>query len=439
MDSIKDGYVDLHVHSIYSDGSETIEELIREAGKAGISVLAITDHNTLSLEQPVKKNSVFVIPGCEFSAEAVIPKTRQRAEVHIIGLFPFGVSRGSFSELFSCVTEEQRLLYIKAVIAGLNRRGFAITVREVRGMNMKTSAKAPLYRQDIARVLVEKGYFRNTDEALDCEIGNHSPHYINPCNYYHYPRIEEVVRKIRDADGVPVLCHPMSYPGLDREMIEQLAADFKRLAGDVAAIEVCYRPYGKTSEKTRFLEMLRKKYNLLPSAAGDRHRPDQPFCTIRGTDLYDDLVNALKDSMEKKTEALPDGTSLERIIAYRCRWCGKIFRTSGRHVCKFDPVLRNCLSCRHCRGVRFIAENGQNLDEFEAENGEYFYEKWLQCDLGCDPFGEIRSLPKLSARGWRADCGRHESMDNYAGKASYYEKIMRLSMESSYQHMEEVQ
>ena len=164
MDSIKDGYVDLHVHSIYSDGSETIEELIREAGKAGISVLAITDHNTLSLEQAVKKNSVLVIPGCEFSAEAVIPKTRQCAEVHIIGLFPFGVSRGSFSELFSCVTEEQRLLYIKAVIAGLNRRGFAITVREVREMNMKTSAKAPLYRQAIARVLVEKGYFRKRED-----------------------------------------------------------------------------------------------------------------------------------------------------------------------------------------------------------------------------------------------------------------------------------
>ena len=76
---------DLHVHSVFSDGTDTPKEIVKKAKKLNIKAVALTDHNTTSglyeFEKAGKELGVEIIPGVEFSADYI------DREVHIVALF----------------------------------------------------------------------------------------------------------------------------------------------------------------------------------------------------------------------------------------------------------------------------------------------------------------------------------------------------------------
>ena len=292
--------IDMHTHSTNSDGEQTPEEVIRCAKKAGLSAIAITDHNVFTYTKPFADGGMQVIPGIEFSAEYYVPSWNDTTEIHVVGLFPNGVNPLEFDEIFAEI-DVGKEAYIHAILADLATRDIHITMDEV--IAAKGKGKH-LGRHDIAKVLIQKGIEKDIEAAFDHQIGNFSPYYIPSTRYIHYAALKDIIHQVIESDGIPILAHPYGYSMNERE-IEQLIEEFSWLArqecsdrlGSVevmpAGMEVYYERYLADPERMRFLKDMQQRYGLLASAGGDRHRDGQPFCTGGGIKLLEAMITSI--------------------------------------------------------------------------------------------------------------------------------------------------
>lgn len=257
--------MDLHIHTTCSDGELTAEQIIKGAKSAGLSAIALTDHNCFAVQTPIREENFEVIPGAEFST-IYAPKQREKKEVHVVGLF----FNGAGDEIVKISEKIDKFAYEKVIIEKLNSLGIEITLEEVLKKNMLSSQ---CNRYPIADVLVDKGYASDRDNAMDLWVGNYSPHYINPGEHVAYMSMQDCVEMIGKT-GLPVLAHPFHYH-YTKEQIEDLFRYYRSLSAGPLAVEVYYRNYNE--EQTRFLEQLADKYHLLRSGGSDRHKSSQGF------------------------------------------------------------------------------------------------------------------------------------------------------------------
>lgn len=293
--------IDLHVHSANSDGEQSPEEVINCAKEAGLSAIAITDHNVFTYTEPFVSEGVKVIPGIEFSAEYYVPAWEETTEIHVVGIFPDGVRASDFEEIFSEI-DDGKEAYIHAILDDLATRSIHITMDEV--IAVKSKGKH-IGRHDIARVLIQKGIEKDIEAAFDHQIGNFSPYYIPSTRYIHYASLKEIIHQVIESGGIPILAHPYGY-SMNEEEIELLIEEFSWLVrqecfgrfgntGTIpAGIEVYYEKYLTDPERMRFLKYMQKQYGLLASAGGDRHREGQTFCTGGNYGLLEQIVDVLR-------------------------------------------------------------------------------------------------------------------------------------------------
>lgn len=109
--------------------------------------------------------------------------------------------------------------------------------------------------------------------------------------------------------------------------------------------------------------------------------------------------------------------NMQKVIRYKCKWCGKEFKTPDRHLCRWDPGCRNCLSCKH-RG-KYVG--GEPVC---AETGEYTPNSF-ECNAGLDGTGwndfpvAASAHPQYSAKGDEIRCPDHELIEGYEGKSTF--------------------
>lgn len=275
-------YIDLHLHTKFSDGERSLEETIGDAEKAGLSTIAITDHNCFAIDSPIRIRGMEVIPGAEFSTTYHYGDGK-KAEIHIVGLFFNGVD----PELNSAFNQINRYAYVEAIIEKLNSLGIPVTMEELRERNRDSRQFG---RYQIADILVEKGFASDRPNAMDRWIGNFSPYYMNSLDFINYIGTEDCIRRISSHQGLPVLAHPFHYK-FSKDEIEELVRRCRAATDEPLAIEVYYGKY--TSEQMDYLKGLADKYHLLASAGSDRHRMDQVF--VKGNySLLDDMRAAMK-------------------------------------------------------------------------------------------------------------------------------------------------
>ncbi|HCX72560.1 MAG TPA: phosphoesterase, partial [Candidatus Cloacimonas sp.] len=215
-------FIDLHTHTTASDGSYSPSSLLQAAVDAQITLLSITDHDTLDAYNQIEKipNELRLIPGLEISAE--YPKT-----LHILG---YGVD-SNYQPLQKKLTQLQEFREKRnyKMVGNLQKHGFAISWDEL----VKVAGSDLVGRPHFAQLLLQKGYVQNKQEAFDKYLKKGAPFYLDK------KRMEpaEAIQLIRAAGGFAALAHPCQT-GLQAQELESLVHDlaYEGLQG----IEVYY-------------------------------------------------------------------------------------------------------------------------------------------------------------------------------------------------------
>jgi 3',5'-nucleoside bisphosphate phosphatase len=196
--------IDLHAHSTASDGTDTPAGLVAAAAKAGLDVVAITDHDTTAGWAPAAEAlppGLTLVPGAELSTVSADPRTGRRVSVHLLAYL--------FDPLSDALVTEQRRLRaerrtrLRAMAERMADDGLPIDADEVMGA---LPADAPAGRPHLAQALVRAGTVVDVNQAFAEYLGNGRGYYL--------PRedtpVETAIDMIADAGGVTVIAHPFA-------------------------------------------------------------------------------------------------------------------------------------------------------------------------------------------------------------------------------------
>ena len=243
---------DMHVHTTFSDGRLTPEEIVAAAKAAGLTYLAITDHDTVDGIRHLYEAGLYplktlrLIPGIEFSCEV------DGHDVHILG-YDFDIYN---QELIDKVTElsESRWTRFAQMTDKLQALGYDITETDVLAI---AGTSRSIGRAHVARALGKKGIVPTVHEAFTELLEHGRPAYIP-----HFRLLpEEAVALIRRAGGVPVLAHPKLVR--DDELVERL------LTLDFGGIEVYY-PQHDAADTARY-KALAERHGMRLTGGSDFH------------------------------------------------------------------------------------------------------------------------------------------------------------------------
>jgi hypothetical protein len=241
--------LELHCHTTCSDGTLTPCELVHAAVRAGVSALAITDHDTLSgwdeAISTAQPYNLEIIPGVELST------VHNERSLHILGFYP------DTNKLSGPLADrlEGRKRRAAQMIANLEALGYPISLPEL-GEGIATS------RPHLARALVAAGHVQSTEEAFDRLLGDDGPAYV----HYEKFSISDGVALLRNCGAVTVWAHPYLFRGGKVEDVLKELVD----AG-LMGIEV-YHP-SHTPKQRKHLEALCAQYGLLMTGGSDYHGP----------------------------------------------------------------------------------------------------------------------------------------------------------------------
>lgn len=251
--------IDMHVHSSASDGTFSPSGLLTEAKKAGLSAMALTDHDTMDgiseAADAARKLDIELVAGVELSTEY------QSCEVHVLGYY---VSP-DYPQLKAMLEEfrEFRATRNVRMVERLQEEGFSITMEQLTGK----FPDSVLTRAHMARFLCETGQIADTRTAFAQYLGE------NCCCYIDRPKISpvEAVTLIRNAGGLAVLAHPVLYQ-LSEESLRQMIAEMKD-AG-MCGLEAVYSE--NTADDEIRMRRLAEEYGLLITGGSDFHGKNKP-------------------------------------------------------------------------------------------------------------------------------------------------------------------
>lgn len=261
--------IDLHVHSTESDGTLTPVEVVSQAAAAGLSAIALTDHDTTSgvakAKEAAESSGIELIPGIELSTQYVLPGSTDGKEVHIVGLFidPANPSLLEKTKEFRECRDSRN----EKMVAALQAEGFSITMEELLAANPDSVST----RAHIARFLYETGQIKSVQKAFEKYIGDGCKCYVG--RFKVTPM--EAVELIHTAGGVAILAHPLLYH-LKPAALQRLIDDLKPAGLD--GIEALYSTY--TAADEQYVKKLAGKNDLLISGGSDFHGANKPSIRI---------------------------------------------------------------------------------------------------------------------------------------------------------------
>ncbi len=257
--------IDLHTHSTASDGTLTPAELARAAKDAGLSVIAITDHDTVSGAEEFlsecERVGITGIAGVEISAKF-------RTEMHILGLF-VDYTDAEFIEKLA-VLKNARSIRNREMIKRLHEAGFDVSEEDI--LALKDGATLDnTGRAHIASILRDKGYVTSVQEAFDKYLSRGCPFYVPRVTY---PPAESIAM-IKKAGGIAVLAHPI-FITREREELRALLADLQ--AAGLDGVETYYSEYDE--EFTQMCSELADEVGLLKTGGSDFHGANKPHIAL---------------------------------------------------------------------------------------------------------------------------------------------------------------
>jgi len=252
--------IDLHSHSVVSDGLLTPAELVAYAASKGVRVLALTDHDDVAglaeAETAAAQHGLTLIAGVEISV------TWRRRTLHIVGLRIDPQSPSLVQGLAQI--RAGRHIRAQGMAASLDKAGISGSLEGAYAY----AQQGIISRTHFAQYLVAQGHAPDTRSVFKKYLVKGKPGYFE----YSWADLEEAVKWILESGGVPVLAHPGRYD-LGRTNMLLLLEEFRALGG--VAIEVVTGSH--TTEQYREFARLAHQFSLKASTGSDYHGPGHSY------------------------------------------------------------------------------------------------------------------------------------------------------------------
>ena len=272
------GYpIDLHTHSIRSDGALAPADLVRRAAARGVRIQALSDHDTLAgiaeARAEGERLGVRIIPATELNTES------EWGDVHVLAYF-VDPDDAAFEAKMKWL-RENRGRRVELMVEKLNELGYTISLQRVQQIAQGGS----LGRPHVAQALFEAGHVPTYDAAFDTLIAKDSPAYVSRVGLAPL----EAVRLVREHGGVPSLAHPGTALRLE-ELLPRL------VDAGLAGIE-CY--YGShTAAWTAFCLRLAARHALIATGGSDFHGRGDHGADLGGVFVPPENIVALESQRQ---------------------------------------------------------------------------------------------------------------------------------------------
>lgn len=267
--------VDLHIHTIYSDGILTVEEVMENAYNKGLKALSITDHDCtdaypvafqLGLEMGIE-----VISGVELSSEI------DGTDIHVLGYFVDPDNTAFSKKLLEM--KEARYVRAQKMVDNLNKQGIDLRFETVLGI----AGVGAIGRPHIAAAMLREELVYSFREAFDRYIGYGLPAYVEKLKMHP----KEVFDLIKGAGGIPVLAHPG---------VTQVDVRIPSFVNDgLMGIEVYHTEHPASAE--RYYMRIAKKHKLAVSGGSDFHNSNHNKSEIGYPPVPYHAINSMKEKL----------------------------------------------------------------------------------------------------------------------------------------------
>jgi predicted metal-dependent phosphoesterase TrpH len=267
--------VDLHIHTSFSDGTHSVQEIIEFASQKKLKAISITDHDCLDaypfVQQQASHMGMEVIPGLELSSEM------DGVDIHILGYYVDIYN----SPLVQKLKELKQARYVRAekIIQNLNRQGIDLRFETV----LNIAGTAAIGRPHIAAALLKEELVYSFREAFEKYIGYDSPAYVKKLSI----KPHDMFQLIRQAGGIPILAHPGVSHIDDR--IPQFIKE------GLLGIEVFHSEHAPEQERS-YLHYC-KKNNLAFTGGSDFHNDHQNKSDVGHPKVPYSAVESLKNKL----------------------------------------------------------------------------------------------------------------------------------------------
>ncbi len=285
-DSPAPRFVDLHCHSTASDGTLPPREVVLLAKAAGLSALALTDHDTVAgvpeAAAAAAELGVDFLPGIEISASYPRPGT-----MHLLGygIDPASPDLRDFTDQLQSARHERNL----KIVDLLRSKGVAITFDEVK----QAAGEGVIGRPHFAKILIDKGYCKTNAACFNKYLGQGGSAYVNKEQFTPF----QAIALIHAAGGLVSLAHPKQ---LQKQNDAQLVGEIKDLAdAGLDALEVIHSDHRESF--VDHLSDVADRFGLLKTGGSDFHGSNKAHISLGKAGLrrvprefYDKVVERLR-------------------------------------------------------------------------------------------------------------------------------------------------
>ena len=272
--------IDLHLHTYYSDGTFTPEQVAKAAEEMKLAAISLTDHDTIEgcdrLAKACDERNIEFIPGTELSVDI------EGNEMHLLGYFLDTQNERLITETTNY--QQNRTIRVHGLVDQLNELGIELDADDVFDL---AKCKAP-GRPHVARALVKHGFCGSVDEAFSRFLRRGATAWVPKTNVDY----REGIELIHQAGGLAVMAHP----GLNK--IDHLIPDLVK--ADLDGLECWHTRHPKSTAK-RYREMA-ERYGLIITGGSDCHGAGRGHPLIGTVRVPYEILEKMKSRLPAPTD-----------------------------------------------------------------------------------------------------------------------------------------
>ncbi len=293
--------IDLHIHTNFSDGTDSPNEIVEKSKAIGLNAISITDHETMKGFSKITKDNLEVIKGVEISAKwDELSANNPESGIHIL-LYFVKEDDTNLNMVLEGLRENKKSRN-NQIIEKLNGLGLEIDMEDLKG-----DGDQVLGRPHIAELMVKNKYVQNIPDAFNKYLGNGMPAYVDT----HQIHIHKLMEIAEASKTIPVLAHPhtlnpkknmlVNKKWINKDLLDNLS---RLVSMGLMGIETYYSSYNSPTRKE--LSSLAKELDILETGGSDYHG-DIKLGLHLGTGWEDkplEVPNELLEKLKEKYESI---------------------------------------------------------------------------------------------------------------------------------------